>query len=177
MSAKPPGILMFRLRGGRMTNGANTIHTETNPASEGAGIMIGQLCRPLGSNIDCEAVAGVNLRMRRRSPRTLDCPCGFVEKHKRKGRSYFPQPRMDNHPLRLGYLSDRQGLAAVLSVTCSSAPTLWCARQAGRACATSRPAGLSYCFFSPGFFSSGFFSSFFGGGGFCAGGEVWRAGG
>ena len=79
---------------------------------------------------------------------------------------------MDNHPLRLGYLSDRQGLAAVLRVTRSAAPTLWCARQAGRACAASRPVGLSYCFFS-----SGFFSSFFGGAGFGAGGGVWRAGG
>jgi hypothetical protein len=57
--------------------------------------MIGQLCRPLGSNINCEAVAGVNFRMRRRSPRTLGCPCGFGEKHKRKGRSYFPEPRLN----------------------------------------------------------------------------------
>jgi hypothetical protein len=34
-------------------------------------------------------------------PRTLDCPCGFVEKHKRKGRSYFPQPRISGVCMRV----------------------------------------------------------------------------
>jgi hypothetical protein len=56
----------------------------------------GRIFKPMSQTAQGFAVvaAGVNFRMRRRSPRTLDCPCGFVEKHKRKGRSYFPQPRI-----------------------------------------------------------------------------------